>query len=882
MERPEKRHTKKQYNPIKADDKPLSSQIIKDAKEWCRLSLIETRRPSTPKDHSRSLFGADRHKFGSRPPSAVKVDAHQLDPSDPSSRPSSGAKLPPLSYTPRSSVPASEIFAGPTKQPNTAVLIAPQADKPRGNLGHDSSEFSIRRPPKKNNRSPVKAVHPGISCLSTKHEGTSNVACYHPTPPPVRPTNSKLHSNKANVVVIPTSEDDKSFQVMSGGDSASSSSSAGSFGMPSDPVARKLSPGSGNSGKTEESAEEAFYWNQNILPCIEQLQEVMHTDVQSLCTVCANLSEGLKRGSCFNHMSARRRMSLLTVLFKLLKTECPDVILSCASIILQVRVHNKNFSSICKLIFRICREKQHDELFEKYGVITPMITVIKDVQDPVTKYENYEAYLYLCGSLKFLSDNKNIANTMYMNDCVPALLHFTTATLEVNKQLRKFDEIKKLTKYATDLLVQVTTALRNMLDVDKKVQQTVQGFPTLLDAFLHFGSDEKVAWILSRIFSKLTMYSSCTTYLDSTEWPNIFLHHLGVHRQNSDVIVRLCFALGNLVARSDHLRRTLFFHQSSPDVEQGSSQCMSALVELIDIYNQQIESLDDKASSKAEKANDVLVKIVRVIANMSIGEDIGPYIACNVQVVERLLDMLETRSVEEGEELIVNLLTTLNNLSYYDGVIDSDHSNAMSAVTAQRLRLTSLLSHFMMSDNMTIVAEVARVFGNLTRHDDVRDLVHQHKVDLMMTALLDSGDRQVVYNACGVLINISADPHKRVDLLNENAVSKLTDVLRDFAPLQWRIGGVACQLLWNLCSTNDLDKNVETELIPLIKTLQHFTEYESVVELSQINAKDDRSLEFLLSTWKEDFYKYGKPLLDNLLSKTTLLEPLNQAENSAG
>lgn len=62
--------------------------------------MVETRRPSTPQNHSRSLFGADQRKFGSRPPSAVNFDPQLLDASDPSSRPSSGAKLPPLNHVP--------------------------------------------------------------------------------------------------------------------------------------------------------------------------------------------------------------------------------------------------------------------------------------------------------------------------------------------------------------------------------------------------------------------------------------------------------------------------------------------------------------------------------------------------------------------------------------------------------------------------------------------------------------------------------------------------------------------------------------------------------------------------------------------------------------
>ena len=41
-----------------------------------------------------------------------------------------------------------------------------------------------------------------------------------------------------------------------------------------------------------------------------------------------------------------------------------------------------------------------------------------------------------------------------------------------------------------------------------------------------------------------------------------------------------------------------------------------------------------------------------------------------------------------------------------------------------------------------------------------------------MTTLLDSGDHALVYNSCGVLINISGDLNKRHVLIKEGIVVK--------------------------------------------------------------------------------------------------------------
>ena len=45
-------------------------------------------------------------------------------------------------------------------------------------------------------------------------------------------------------------------------------------------------------------------------------------------------------------------------------------------------------------------------------------------------------------------------------------------------------------------------------------------------------------------------------------------------------------------------------------------------------------------------------------------------------------------------------------------------------------------------------------------------------VDEMMVVLLDSGKREVVFTACGVLINLMADEEKRPMLRREGGIRK--------------------------------------------------------------------------------------------------------------
>ena len=45
-------------------------------------------------------------------------------------------------------------------------------------------------------------------------------------------------------------------------------------------------------------------------------------------------------------------------------------------------------------------------------------------------------------------------------------------------------------------------------------------------------------------------------------------------------------------------------------------------------------------------------------------------------------------------------------------------------------------------------------------------------VDEMMISLLDSGSHEIVYTACGVLINLMVDPEKRSVLKEEGGIKK--------------------------------------------------------------------------------------------------------------
>ena len=68
-----------------------------------------------------------------------------------------------------------------------------------------------------------------------------------------------------------------------------------------------------------------------------------------------------------------------------------------------------------------------------------------------------------------------------------------------------------------------------------------------------------------------------------------------------------------------------------------------------------------------------------------------------------------------------------------------------------------------MHHNDEAVIESARAFGNFSRSKQVRDLLVERKSDEMLLLLMDHSNREVVYNVCGVLMNLMTEPkHKQM------------------------------------------------------------------------------------------------------------------------
>lgn len=228
------------------------------------------------------------------------------------------------------------------------------------------------------------------------------------------------------------------------------------------------------------------------------------------------------------------------------------------------------------------------------------------------------------------------------------------------------------------------------------------------------------------------------------------------HDLKQDLIVRIGFVLGNITSRHDEAR-----------VEyMGEKYSLDTLIKILRLYL----DLDEKSQADREtgmeeseptSCEDVLIKFMRVIANIAINESAGALIANRADLLEILLRILDTKDLN-CEELIIDTIVTINNISFYDSEIIVNNSQY----------LVDSLMKYLLSDNFDAILEVFRVFANLSRHHSIRNYLISKKVNLLAISYLNSNNREMVYIVIGVLINIMSDPENRVVLKQEKGVKK--------------------------------------------------------------------------------------------------------------
>ncbi|KNE57612.1 hypothetical protein AMAG_03301 [Allomyces macrogynus ATCC 38327] len=183
---------------------------------------------------------------------------------------------------------------------------------------------------------------------------------------------------------------------------------------------------------------------------------------------------------------------------------------------------------------------------------------------------------------------------------------------------------------------------------------------------------------------------------------------------------------------------------------------------------------DDGPLERIELTQDVLIKIVRLLANVLQARSLGPTLTSDPRLLG-ILDALDLTLLPRGydasmsvepdpttEELQVNLLLLLNNITFYQ-----HSSNVLLAVPdaattgSPSPRLVPLLVYALASaTHPEVQAEALAVLANVMRVSKLARAAVKENVSTALVALLDAADPMVLLPLCGTWLNLIASRSK--------------------------------------------------------------------------------------------------------------------------
>ncbi|XP_037856971.2 armadillo repeat-containing protein 2 isoform X2 [Chlorocebus sabaeus] len=797
-----------------------SAEIISEARN--ALRTVRTQRPFTPQEAQRKLFGpASSRTSENRPPSSFSLHASSFESSD--SRPISGARLSPLELKPK--VPAS-----PTREEDSCFSFPKPPVDPAKIRRISSARARLFRAASQGALLPDRSLPPSDSKKTVESKETvmmgdsvvkingiyltkSNAICHLKSHPLQLTYDGGFSEIKEQEMFKGTTS--LPSHLKSGGDQGKRHARASSRPSSSDlsRLQTKAVPKADLQEKDAEIEVDEVFWNTRIVPILRQLEK--EENIETVCAACTELHHALEEGNMLGN-KFKRRSILLKTLCKLVDVGSDLLSLKLAKIILALKVSRKNLLNVCKLIFKISRNEKNDSLIQNDSILESLLEVLRS-EDLET---NMEAFLYCMGSIKFISGNPGFLNEMISKGAVEILINLIN---QINENTEKCGTCLPNSGH---LLVQVTATLRNLVDspLVRTKFLSISALPQLCTAVEQYMGDKDVCTNIARIFSKLTSYRDCCAALASYS---------------------RCYALFlNLINK---YQKKQMFHQLDLQSQKPVGQ----------------RGEQHRAQRPPSEAEDVLIKLTRVLANIAIHPGVGPVLAANPAIVGLLLTTLEYKSLDDCEELVINATATINNLSYYQV--------KNSIIQDKKLYIAELLLKLLVSNNMDGILEAVRVFGNLSQDRDVCDFIVQNNVHRFMMALLDAQHQDICFSACGVLLNLTVDKDKRVILKEGGGIKKLVDCLRDFGPTDWQLACLVCKTLWNfsenITNASSCFGNEDTNTLLLL--LSSFLDEELALDGSfDPDLKNYHKLH-----WETEFKPAAQQLLNRIQRHHTFLEP---------
>lgn len=293
------------------------------------------------------------------------------------------------------------------------------------------------------------------------------------------------------------------------------------------------------------------------------------------------------------------------------------------------------------------------------------------------------------------------------------------------------------------------------------------------------------------------------------------------------VLSRLGYMLGNILAKHESARVQVseliltnhsFLHAFCILPQYYHNDV--AMEYLLDVLQQLGERTPPPGHGEA--LLDAQIKLIRVVANMSVNCEVGAGLgnvhalgAVLLRLLQNAVTALDKAASEQPPELLELLHATLgalHNLCFYQDKLATVSDSAVATPplegSLQSLidELSRALAHALSRCQPRAVStkvEIARVLGNLTRNERARRcFCAAGGLPLMVQQLTrhPSGqDYELRTCAIGVLVNLLGDGEQRAPFLQLRGAELLALLLRGALEQEdWFLANIVCQALWNL------------------------------------------------------------------------------------
>ncbi|KAH8362377.1 hypothetical protein KR200_000287 [Drosophila serrata] len=569
--------------------------------------------------------------------------------------------------------------------------------------------------------------------------------------------------------------------------------------------------------------------HRGLKECSDETVQHVNAILQELYTRVRKQERNFKRGF------------ILGGLYGLVECSSPRVLLAVARVVLALRVTGSNLTGACKLIFKVARHEQHDALFHEHDVLELLI----DGLGHASPLDDPEACIYAYGCIRFLTAssaqerddalNRNwiglegsAGATNPVSDPVtsPALTaisaplcprkltgqqtlvsrlarHGAVELMILHLQmLNEAGATKRLQGPPLHTLYQLSAAMRALADVSQQQQrlqlQLQLACPHLIRAAEVSMGELEVQANVVRTLSVLSEDSECCETLHNyAARIGLLLGPSCAGGQCSErllaVLSRLGYMLGNILAKHESARIQYFQN----DV---------AMEYLLNV----LEQLNDRSPTSLALV-DAQIKLIRVVANMSVNPEVGAGLGNVRSLGSVLLQLLNTTSSElekkkssEQQELLHATLGALHNLCFYQDKQAAIQPLAKGSLQSLIDELSaSLASVLGTCQTSATKVELARVLGNLTRNERARRcFCASGGLSLMVQQLTKQAagqDYELRTCAIGVLVNLLGDGEQRGPFLQLRGAELLSLLLRGSLEQEdWFLANIVCQALWNL------------------------------------------------------------------------------------